>query len=179
MESLNVCQSCHKRAIEVKTSDGKSENLLCKDCSKGFFAGRKLLLCLTCKERVPKDFKYDLSFIQLEGSRKQISHYRVFCSEDCLAKQQSTEKVSLPDDLEPLKSCQTCGKQENKIDIGSMMNNGIPDPKSLQNLLTQSMMSTCARCKKVFYCSRECQTKDWKTHKLECKAPDQETSKTS
>ena len=26
----------------------------------------------------------------------------------------------------------------------------------------------CARCKLVFYCSRECQSKDWKRHKPEC-----------
>jgi MYND finger len=28
---------------------------------------------------------------------------------------------------------------------------------------------TCVRCKKVRYCSRECQKKDWKTHKKQCK----------
>ena len=27
----------------------------------------------------------------------------------------------------------------------------------------------CTACRKIFYCSRECQKKDWKTHKLECK----------
>ncbi|GJE85069.1 DUF4470 and zf-MYND domain-containing protein [Phanerochaete sordida] len=28
----------------------------------------------------------------------------------------------------------------------------------------------CSRCKKVAYCSRDCQTKDWKLHKLSCTA---------
>ena len=28
----------------------------------------------------------------------------------------------------------------------------------------------CSRCKKVAYCSRDCQTKDWKAHKQSCKA---------
>lgn len=28
----------------------------------------------------------------------------------------------------------------------------------------------CSRCKKVFYCSRDCQVADWKNHKLSCKA---------
>ena len=29
---------------------------------------------------------------------------------------------------------------------------------------------TCDRCKKIVYCSRNCQFKDWNTHKLKCKA---------
>ena len=27
----------------------------------------------------------------------------------------------------------------------------------------------CVRCKSVYYCSRECQRQDWKSHKKECK----------
>jgi len=29
----------------------------------------------------------------------------------------------------------------------------------------------CTRCKKIKYCNRECQTKGWTKHKLECKGP--------
>jgi hypothetical protein len=29
-------------------------------------------------------------------------------------------------------------------------------------------LSLCARCKKVSYCSKECQRKAWKSHKIEC-----------
>jgi len=29
-------------------------------------------------------------------------------------------------------------------------------------------LSTCKRCKKVFYCNRECQKLDWKLHKIDC-----------
>ena len=29
---------------------------------------------------------------------------------------------------------------------------------------------TCDRCKKIVYCSRNCQFKDWNTHKLKWKA---------
>ena len=32
-----------------------------------------------------------------------------------------------------------------------------------------SQLKVCSRCKFVFYCSRECQTKDWKFHKNNCK----------
>lgn len=30
----------------------------------------------------------------------------------------------------------------------------------------------CGRCQKVRYCCRECQTKDWKTHKALCRGPE-------
>ncbi|KAI0886802.1 uncharacterized protein GGS22DRAFT_117733 [Annulohypoxylon maeteangense] len=30
----------------------------------------------------------------------------------------------------------------------------------------------CSRCKEVFYCSPECQRKDWKKHRMECKPQD-------
>jgi len=29
----------------------------------------------------------------------------------------------------------------------------------------------CSRCKAVYYCSKQCQANDWKTHKLNCKTP--------
>ncbi|EEB91130.1 hypothetical protein MPER_10561, partial [Moniliophthora perniciosa FA553] len=28
----------------------------------------------------------------------------------------------------------------------------------------------CSGCSLVYYCNKECQTADWKTHKAECKA---------
>ena len=31
--------------------------------------------------------------------------------------------------------------------------------------------SRCSRCKKVFYCSIDCQRKDWPIHKFYCKIP--------
>ena len=31
--------------------------------------------------------------------------------------------------------------------------------------------AVCARCKKVFFCSRECQLAVWKAHKAGCRAP--------
>jgi hypothetical protein len=32
----------------------------------------------------------------------------------------------------------------------------------------QTPLMACGQCRKTFYCSRQCQKKDWKTHKLDC-----------
>lgn len=37
----------------------------------------------------------------------------------------------------------------------------------------------CSKCKKVEYCSRSCQSKHWKIHRLKCVAKTEETKKTS
>jgi hypothetical protein len=35
--------------------------------------------------------------------------------------------------------------------------------------LQEDQIKRCAKCKSVFYCSRDCQVKDWSAHKLACK----------
>jgi hypothetical protein len=39
-------------------------------------------------------------------------------------------------------------------------------------------LMTCQRCKRIFYCSRECQVADWKVHKKTCTAQDSKWSGT-
>ncbi|KAJ7080587.1 hypothetical protein B0H15DRAFT_856481 [Mycena belliarum] len=36
---------------------------------------------------------------------------------------------------------------------------------------TEEGKSQCGRCKQRFYCSADCQQKDWKVHKKNCKSP--------
>ena len=40
--------------------------------------------------------------------------------------------------------------------------------KRICNKCGDSCKSKCSRCKKVYYCNRDCQKLDWKSHKLEC-----------
>lgn len=40
----------------------------------------------------------------------------------------------------------------------------------------QPITCQCGRCKKISYCGRECQIKDWQIHKLSCSAQSKTTS---
>jgi hypothetical protein len=47
-----------------------------------------------------------------------------------------------------IKTCQHCAKRETPLDNAKLM--------------------TCQRCKVTYYCNRECQVADWKSHKKQC-----------
>ena len=36
---------------------------------------------------------------------------------------------------------------------------------------SETELLRCGKCRRVFYCSKECQLKDWKLHKKMCKEP--------
>ena len=38
-----------------------------------------------------------------------------------------------------------------------------------QKAAQDTTLKKCSRCKKVKYCSKECQVKDWKNHKKHCR----------
>jgi len=46
-----------------------------------------------------------------------------------------------------VRTCQCCGKAEKRV----------------------GKLKSCTRCKAAFYCSKECQVKDWPSHKKICK----------
>jgi hypothetical protein len=49
-----------------------------------------------------------------------------------------------------LKACKTCGKLKAELSK------------------EEKKLKTCGKCKRVAYCSKECQKKDWKGHKKNC-----------
>lgn len=53
------------------------------------------------------------------------------------------------EESEIARQCPTCGSNERVGDA--------------------SRYSRCSSCKKVYYCSSECQLEDWKAHKVICK----------
>ena len=61
---------------------------------------------------------------------------------------------------------------QNYIDTMSIGNkklcNFCQKPKSLLKGEGDKLLA-CSRCKSILYCSKQCQTRDWKRHKKECR----------
>ncbi|KAJ6467637.1 hypothetical protein C8R47DRAFT_811362 [Mycena vitilis] len=45
-------------------------------------------------------------------------------------------------------------------------------------ICSKPAQNRCSACKSVGYCSQECQRRDWKTHKIQCKIASQQTART-
>jgi hypothetical protein len=60
--------------------------------------------------------------------------------------------------VENEKQCAGCGKEEGKQEGGEEVVD----------------LKMCSRCKKVYYCSRECQKKNYRVHKRYCISISQE-----
>jgi hypothetical protein len=68
-----------------------------------------------------------------------------------LVRLQSLARLSNCDkECDSVKRCHHCEKLETEMD--------------------NAMLMKCQRCKVAYYCSKECQVADWKSHKKECKA---------
>ena len=52
------------------------------------------------------------------------------------------------------KACKTCGKLNAELSK------------------EEKKLKTCSKCKRVAYCSKECQKKDWEDHKYDCRPAD-------
>jgi hypothetical protein len=52
------------------------------------------------------------------------------------------------------KACKTCGKLNAELSK------------------EEKKLKTCSKCKRVAYCSKECQKKDWEDHKKDCRPAD-------
>lgn len=87
---------------------------------------------------------------ELMGSLGDVMHNMNFAPSDPRIRE--AEEAGVAAGFEKLarkSSCATCKK-----------------PASIVS--KESALKICEQCKKIYYCSRECQKKDWKRHKLEC-----------
>jgi hypothetical protein len=54
-------------------------------------------------------------------------------------------------------------------DSESSSSSSIEYSPTCSTCLKKGILKRCSKCKKVFYCSKECQKKDWNFHKTICK----------
>ena len=148
---MTVCDSCRQTApvkFGIAAGDGVTRNF-CEKCYNGGKASAgPNPLCIICGKAADPRFVHRLQFTKLPGTP---TFCKTTCSASCYGAvmrvaEQSQKGVYVV-------NC-VCGK-----DITGS------GPASRPR---------CARCKLTYYCSRECQKRDWKVHKLMCQPAEEE-----
>ena len=106
------------------------------------------VLCNCGKGEIPEHF------LNLPGWRETASKYAVRMAISpafaCPLVERTVDFGPLmPRELDVVR-CKSCGKKESDLEAGEKL-------------------KRCTRCLKVWYCSGQCQKKDWKKHRFECK----------
>lgn len=139
------CNSCHQKApvkLGIAAGDGAAHNFCEKCCDRGeAFAGESPL-CIVCGKAADPRFTHRLSFVKLPG---KPTFCKTTCSAQCYGTVMRIAEQSQKGAY--IVNC-VCGKDITGSGPASRLR--------------------CARCKTAYYCSRECQKKDWKAHKLMC-----------
>ena len=78
-----------------------------------------------------------------------------------------SEKLLKKQILQPAESKWTIKKRK-------MLNLELNDKKTCNVCKKKGKMKKCSRCRSTYYCSRECQVKDWEEHKKVCKKKDKQ-----
>jgi len=83
-----------------------------------------------------------------------------YCSKTCQSKHLS----------EHMKVCKSKDKNLNECVSSSVFPEKLYSKEIINycNLCTKPSKFNCGKCKKTFYCSKECQVKDWNEHKKKC-----------
>jgi hypothetical protein len=136
----SVCDNCFRNTTNTILSN--KPHCLCDFCPQNIHDNA----CFLCRKLLKGDneqFSTDIS-VNIHGIKYK---YRFLtCSIKC-------EK-----ELSPMI----------KSELGSIIDKNVSN-KSLCKICNKPGDSKCARCKKIHYCSVECQKKDWPEHKKYCK----------
>lgn len=168
--------ACERRQFQLYTRQGVA--LECQDCftrEAHFKFSDKNLTAERIRERKVEDF---CQFKRVEdiGSRSSVP-------QKCRARCMNCDK-GVHDGINKLSKCVNCkqvyycSKECQKFDWKNHKKscNILAEMTTVRcNKCNKSerdgvkKLSTCARCTQVYYCSRECQKTDWKSHKKCCK----------
>jgi hypothetical protein len=141
---LTVCDSCcQSEPLKFSIAAGGAPRNYCEKCySSGKASAGPSPLCINCGKAADPRFTHRLQFTKLP---KTPTFCKMTCSPACYGivmhiAEQSQKGVYIV-------NC-ACGKDITGTGPNSRLR--------------------CARCKLTYYCSRECQKRDWKIHKLMC-----------
>ncbi|PKS07182.1 hypothetical protein jhhlp_005782 [Lomentospora prolificans] len=110
------------------------------------------VLCSCGKGEMPD------TFLNLPGWHETASRYAVRVAISpafaCPLVERTVDFGPLMPREQEVVRCKACGRKEGDLDPGAKL-------------------KRCTRCLKVWYCSPQCQKKDWKKHRFECKEADE------
>lgn len=138
--------------------------------------------CVTIIENIQKSMiqknDYSIAEIKIKRALEFIHLNRMFCTVTCNIFT-CLQKIPTLTDLstEDMEECAALVDNQKKIILGT---NTLVDTaqKTIETSLklcpccSQAASLTCGKCKKVRYCSKECQKKDWTAHRNTCSIVD-------
>jgi hypothetical protein len=132
-------QMCRVKQLMSLTSEGIT--LICFHCEKKWDCR-----CINEGKECSHIYIGNVPFVNLK-----VDVAKLYCSNKCFKGDVKQAQQDCPS-IEMNKQCSGCGALE-AIDVKG----------------EAKKMKVCSRCKRFYYCSPQCQAKDWKIHKHECR----------
>lgn len=148
----------HAIALPYKQEMLESGTFVCKECGK---PATEVLQCPTTNWTEDPPIIQDIAVTTLCGK------------EDCIRKAQGSVLDLFADMSKLLKTVKETVKEKTGLDVPSV------DPEESAricfqcgNVDSEKKLRKCSRCKRTYFCDKECQQKAWKRHKKDCRAPE-------
>lgn len=155
----NVIQTLLRKEKTKKFKNFLKNDIIFKRCIKGAISKNKKLR-MQCIEVIDQ-------LVTVKSSRKRIVELKLGKSLEKLKNCRYKEVKSIGEKL--ITSLEIYNKENSKLIRPSLL--------CCYCKIEAKKLMKCARCRKVFYCGRECQKKDWKEHKKFCKKPKKDEEK--
>jgi hypothetical protein len=136
-----ICTNCGKNEANEGIFAGDNTFYLCDKCPKKLPNGTDVK-CHFCKGYLNKGDGFEYSMMKAIVDGELCQYIIMFCSVPCL--------------------------KSYKANLNNRENTSVLNLGTLCRVCNKLSSKCCCRCKQAYYCSKECQMKDWLEHKKYC-----------